>query len=399
MKQCLLRGGAMTPRILPLTIPLALLLACGAIEKTHGDRTDGGTPADAATGPSCLGWGALPVVTPSGKTCPPNSDTKKCVEEGWSCVSTWWPHWPEMAIARGAPFQFGTGYDTPSASPIVPVYLDAFQMDTYEVSNADFAAAIAGNIVAPPTYCDLEIPDIQSPDQGTPKPPPVHIRSGWRDGKIDDAKPDRPVSCITRASAKAYCESKGGRLPTAFEFAKATRALAPDVRPFPAHPFTDRPIPYNPLDYGIGAYLPTLEIPGFELERFNAVTNADFSEGTKLADDRSPWGIANLLGNASEHLCSCAEERTGFSGPLVRPATACKARCETSIATGGANVSADRQNTGAAIGVLSLSTDYNEPILNSVARVSSEWRYLSGDSTFNEHHDPRIGFRCVYPLK
>lgn len=386
----------MNVRFLVLLVPFALVAACGS-ETADAPAADAGfdAAADAApTGPHCLGK-ALPEVAPSGKSCPPNTDDKKCVAEGWSCISGWWPQWPEVANVEGDPYTFGGPSKTPQASPLMPVYLDPFQMDTFEVSNANFAAALGGAILPPPDLCDLEVPADADPDYGLPRPPPVRLRSGWSAGKIGDARPDRPVTCITRASAEAYCEGKGGRLPTAFEFAKATRALAPDIRPYPAHPFAATLVPYDPFDYGTSGYA----APRTNLKDFEPVNEVQSATGWPKTADWSPWGIGNLAGNVSEHLCTCAEGRSGFSWPLVRPAVDCKARCQGGIASGGGNAMESNGDTAAAIGVLPTLGDSYDATTNPITDRFHQWSLLSPDPTFNEHHDPRIGFRCVYEVK
>jgi hypothetical protein len=133
---------------------------------------------------------------------------------------------------------------------------------------------------------------------------------------------------------------------------------------------------------------------------FAAVTEPlSSAAGAPIAADRSPWGIVHLVGNASEHLCTCAEGRVAVASPLVRPEAECKARCAAGIAIGGANASSQRAITGAPIGVLPPTGADDEWLTNPVGLPDAEWRLLSSDPTFNEHHDPRIGFRCVYPVK
>src|SRR5262245_4228039 len=81
--------------------------------------------------------------------------------------------------------------------PANNVYLDAFSIDKYEVTNADYAKFV----------------------QATNTKPPWH----WPQGKSEAGKEKLPIYNVNWSEATAYCKWAGKRLPTEAEWEKAAR--------------------------------------------------------------------------------------------------------------------------------------------------------------------------------
>ena len=114
-----------------------------------------------------------------------------------------------IAIPAGS-FAMGSDEGDPEDSPAHEVDVPAFEIDKFEVTNADYAAF--AEVTGYQTYAER---------QG--------LRS-WRDewGMGED---NHPVVIVTWDDAQAYCEWLGKRLPTEAEWEKAARGT--DGRAFP----------------------------------------------------------------------------------------------------------------------------------------------------------------------
>ena len=137
------------------------------------------------------------------------------------------------------------------ASPMHEVTLDAYYIDKYETSNAEYLEFLKAT--------------------NTP------VLPHWKDGTYPEGKGKHPMGGVSWLAAVEYCKWRGKRLPTEAEWEKAARGT--DKREFP---------------WG-NEYDESKLNAAREAERYDKAVEVDsFPEGV------SPYGVYNMSGNVWE---------------------------------------------------------------------------------------------------
>jgi len=158
-----------------------------------------------------------------------------------------------MRLVPAGEFDMGSYSGDPDEQPVHQVYLDAFYMDIYEVTNAAYKTCVeTGECI-----------------------PPKEIKSYTRSNYYGDPQfNDYPVIYVDWDQSKKYCEWRGGDLPTEAQWEKAARGV--DRRTYPWGERIDARL----ANYG----LHMMDTTKVDLYR----------------DGKSPYGIYNMAGNVWE---------------------------------------------------------------------------------------------------
>ena len=159
---------------------------------------------------------ALPACGPSqAEFAMQTAQAQTAIAASWSAT----PYPPEITDAKSVSmrlvpageFTMGSDTDDSDLNRAHRVSLDAFYMDTYEVTNAHYEVCVTAGV------CE----------------PPQQTKSDFRASYYGDAQFDNfPVIYVNWSMARTYCESwREARLPTEAEWEKAARGT--DGRTYP----------------------------------------------------------------------------------------------------------------------------------------------------------------------
>lgn len=173
----------------------------------------------------------------------------------------------QMALVPAGEFTMGSNDGTDDEKPAHTVYLDAFYIDKYEVTNAFYKTCVEAGACEPPR---ADYSQTHSSYYGNPE--------------FDNY----PVIHVDWYQAKTYCEWRNARLPTEAEWEKAARGTDGRIYPW-GNDFNGNIVNFCDatcsLDWADKTYN-----DGYE----------DTAPVGSYEDSVSPYGVYDMAGNVAE---------------------------------------------------------------------------------------------------
>ncbi len=187
----------------------------------------------------------------------------------------------KMALVPAGEFTMGSNkpYFNDEA-PAHKVFLNAFYIDKYEITNAQYKQFVEQTDHAIPSH-------ISDPEYDLWK----------KDGSFPAEIANQPVINIGWPDADAYCKWAGMRLPTEAEWEKAARGTDERLYPWGNQPPEEKKIPLSLSWQGTKTYKAVGTMP----------------------DNVSPYGVFDMAGNVSEWTADWYDEQYYKNSPAKNP--------------------------------------------------------------------------------
>jgi formylglycine-generating enzyme required for sulfatase activity len=246
-------------------------------------------------------------------------------------------------VVPAGEFIMGSNEGRENEKPEHRVYVDAFAIGRFEVTNVQYARFVEAAGQHPPRY--------------------------WPKGESPAGQEDVPVVGVEWAEAQAYCQWIGGRLPTEAEWEKACRGETAAIYPWGNEWDTSRANISLGIERASGTYLsalyeillatPAAGMPGL-------LPIGSFPLGA------SSTGLLDLAGNASEWVADWYNWDGYWDMPTVNPL--------------GVGPEWNRSHRGSSwFFRMGMEGD------------TAFWSRCSARNSSHAWIDPRVGFRCAYP--
>jgi formylglycine-generating enzyme required for sulfatase activity len=196
-----------------------------------------------------------------------------------------------MRLVPAGEFMMGSASGSDDEKPVHQVYLDAFYMDIYEVTNAAYKACVVAGV------CD----------------PPQSIGSITRSSYYGNSEfDDYPVIYVDWNQANVYCTWRGASLPTEAQWEKAARGV--DGRTYPWG---------NQFD---GSYINFCDKNCAVNIGFSGVADTNSDDGYadtapvgSYESGKGPYGMYDLAGNVWEWVADWYDSDYYDNSPTANP--------------------------------------------------------------------------------
>ncbi|MBK9471826.1 MAG: SUMF1/EgtB/PvdO family nonheme iron enzyme [bacterium] len=273
----------------------------------------------------------------------------------------------EMVLVPAGPFTMGSNSGSSAEQPEHTVTLDAYYIDKYEVTNAEYQQFIDAGGYSTAAFWSTS--GWAACSSGNWTKPYYYPSNDYHTGP---AFPGYPVLSITYYEAEAYATFVGKRLPTEAEWEKAARGTDGRTYPWGAS-----------VDVGRANYASSGD--PFEIGNYSYSSPVGFYDGRlhpfppfQTVNSPSPFGTYDQAGNAGEWVRDWYSSTYYASSPSVNPEGPAEGTYPFyRVVRGGSYVS----------GPNSIKTYQRSVMRPGAPREDTPYNYIW------------IGFRCVSPVR